>query len=184
LASPLIVSQVCSRWRRIALSTSLLWTAITVTYPYTTTQRQRIDAWLSRSKTQPLDLLLDLRDPAWNWDEDSQSSAGEAMQHVLDLLIPNINRWQHFELLSDTWLPIFIFLERTRDVASVPLLHTLKLSRCNAYFAAKGQAFSPVELRTHIPVFGGTTAGNLRVVSLAGVHVDWSVSALKGLTEL
>ncbi|KAF4564488.1 hypothetical protein EYR36_002424 [Pleurotus pulmonarius] len=184
LTSPLIVSQVCSRWRRIALSTSLLWTAITVTYPYTTAQRQRIEAWLSRSKAQPLDLLLDLRDPAWNWDEDSQPFAGDAMRHVLSLLIPNISRWQYFELLSDTWLPVFIFLERTRDITSVPLLHTLKLSRCNAFFAAKGQTFSPAELGTHIPVFGGTTAGNLRVVSLAGVHVDWSASALKGLTEL
>ncbi|KAJ8503148.1 hypothetical protein ONZ45_g11115 [Pleurotus djamor] len=64
------------------------------------------------------------------------------------------------------------------------MLEELSLSRCNAYFAANGVAFSPLELRSHIPIFCGAALSKLRVVSLAGVHIDWTSTALRGLSEL
>jgi hypothetical protein len=106
------------------------------------------------------------------------------MAPVIQFLLIHVKRWCHFELLTDTWAPIFIFLWNTRHVEAAPLLRSLSLSRCNAYFASKGAVFQPVKLQDPIPLFGGLALDALRDVSLVGVHLDWATSSLRNLTSL
>ena len=103
------------------------------------------------------------------------------MEAVIRLLLPHVTRWQRFELLTDTWAPIFTFLWYTRRVESAPMLRSIALSRGNTYFAAEGQGFEPATLKQPVPLFGDIALDNLREVSFAGVHVDWSKSALRNL---
>lgn len=182
--SPVQITHVCSRWRQIALSTGGLWTNIILTFPVSTRQLNRTVPWLGRSKASPLNILLDFRDPSWDWEENTHGFSWQDMEVVLRLLLPHVTRWRRFELLTDTWAPIFTFLWYTRRIVSAPKLERLSLSRCNAFFAARGESFQPVSLKQPLPLFGGFAPENLREVSLVGVHVDWSKSALRNLVKL
>ncbi|KDQ08322.1 hypothetical protein BOTBODRAFT_191824 [Botryobasidium botryosum FD-172 SS1] len=57
----LLVSQVCHRWREVALNTGQLWTRIDLTKP---PPHERIKLWLERSRNHPLDAFYDTRLPA------------------------------------------------------------------------------------------------------------------------
>ncbi|TFK33159.1 hypothetical protein BDQ12DRAFT_658357, partial [Crucibulum laeve] len=182
--SPLTVSHVCCRWRHLALITGSLWTSLTLTYPASAPQLSRTATWLYRSRSYPLDIFLDFRDPFWDWQELSHSFGWQEMEGIMRILLVHVQRWRSFELLVDTWSPIFTFLWYTRRVQSAPLLETLSLSRCNAYLASKGQIFQPAALRQPMPLFGGLLFDRLQDVFLVGVHLDWSNSSLRNLSEL
>ncbi|KAF8148639.1 hypothetical protein B0H34DRAFT_758364 [Crassisporium funariophilum] len=178
------ISHVCARWRQVALSTGGLWGRIVLTFPITASQLSCASAWLARSRASPLDILLDLRDSAWEWEEDTHRFRWQDMQPILSLFIVHVVRWRKFEILSDTWLPIFTFLWYTRGVEAAPFLETLSLSRCNAFYASRGQVFQPTSLRPAIQLFGGIALNRLRDVTLVGVHIDWSQPSLRNLTHL
>ena len=184
ILQPITISHVSSRWREIAISTRALWTSIILSFPIFPSQLLRSQIWLSRSHPLPIDIFLDFRDPSWDWEEDSLGVPLELMAPVLKFLLADVKRWRHFELLTDTWAPIFAFLQDTRDVDAAPLLRSISLSRCNAYFASKGAVFQPVQFQDPIPLFGGLALDALRDVSLVGVHVDWAQSSLRNLTSL
>lgn len=181
---PLTISHVCSRWRRLALSAGSLWTHIVLTFPHSRIQHSRAFTWLSRSATYPVDLLLDFRDPNWDWEEGSHSFLEGDIRDVLCLLLPHVKRWRRFELLTDTWAPIYTFLQYSRHVKSAPRLQKLGLSRCNAYFASKNEVFQPSHLKTPIKLFGGIHLPELKHVALVGVHLDWEGSSLCNLLSL
>jgi hypothetical protein len=177
------LTHVCSRWRQAALSSGSLWSRIVLVYPVHSRCFPGISARLIRSGSYPLDILCDFRDPAWDWDEESHSFRWQDMETIMRLLLVHVGHWRRFELLTDTWAPIFTFLWYTRGVKNARSLETLSLSRCNLYFAARGQTFQPASLRQPIPLFGGIPL-TLKSVSLVGVHVDWQHSSLRNLTEL
>ncbi|KAJ7148926.1 hypothetical protein C8R43DRAFT_1007669 [Mycena crocata] len=184
--SPTTISHICRRWRQVALSTGSLWTNIVLTFPTSNEQLTRTLTWLGRSKTYPLDILMDFRDQEWDWEEDTHGFRWEDMEAVLRLLLPFSPRWRTIELFTDTWAPIFAFLLRTRAVgSSLNCLEKLHLARCNEYFATKDEIFEPTALSQHLPLFGGSEAlvPRLREVSLSGVHIDWS-APLGNLTKL
>ena len=179
------ISHVCQHWRIISLSTTSLWTVIVLTFPIHHNQFFRTITYLMRSRSRPLHLYLDFRDPTWNWDEASHHFSWKNMENVMRLLLPHVHRWQKVELLTDTWAPIFTFLSYTSHIKSAPMLQDVVLSRCNAFFAAKGEIFRPSAMKKPIAWFdGGSAFHGLRRVSLAGVHVDWEHSGLSGLLEL
>ncbi|OJA11618.1 hypothetical protein AZE42_05474 [Rhizopogon vesiculosus] len=179
------ISHVCQHWRNVSLSTTSLWTVIVLTFPTHRNQFFRTVSCLTRSRSRPLHLYMDFRDPAWNWDETSHLFNWKNMENVMRLLLPHAHRWRKIELLTDTWAPIFTFLSYASRIKSAPMLHDIVLSRCNAFFAAKGELFRPSAMRSPIAWFGGGSAlHSLRRVSLAGVHIDWASSGLSGLFEL
>ncbi|KAK7036177.1 F-box domain-containing protein [Favolaschia claudopus] len=188
--SPTTLSHICRRWRQVSLGTGSLWTHIVLTYPTSNEQLTRALTWLSRSKSYPLDILLDFRDPYWDWEEETHGFSWRDMEAVLSLLLPTAPRWRTLQLLTDTWAPICAFLLHTRKIGPcLAKLEKLHLARCNEYFARKGQVFKPAALGRHLPLFGGAEAAvpRLREVALTGVHVEWSAGhwqPLSGLTKL
>ncbi|KAK0236384.1 hypothetical protein EDD85DRAFT_752888, partial [Armillaria nabsnona] len=188
IPAPFIVSQTCRRWWNVALSTGDLWKFISFNFPLSSIQYLRANSMLSRSSTFPLDLLMDFRDPSWDWEEEPHGFTSNGMRSVIRLLEPHFNRLQDVDILLDTWAPMHTFLLETRrlDVASLPTLKRLSLSRCNAYFALKDQIFQPQRLRDSLPLFGGIPLPGLNHLSLVGVHVNWSAAAssLSNLTSL
>ncbi|TDL22537.1 hypothetical protein BD410DRAFT_748247 [Rickenella mellea] len=178
---PLLVSHVSSYWRRLALSTPALWTTVFMT-DASISLISRTLTWLSRSRPYPLQIYLDFRDTNWNWDEGNHQFRWNHMEQVLRILMPHMSRWQIFELLSDTWEPIYALLWHSKN-QSAPILRTISLNRCNAYFVLPGEHFRPPALIQHIPLFSGN-APSLRNVILAGTHVNWTRSPLRNLAEL
>ncbi|KAF8629018.1 hypothetical protein AX17_005874 [Amanita inopinata Kibby_2008] len=154
-------------------------------FPLTRSQLVEANILLLRSHSLPLDIYLDFRDPFWDWEEDTHKFGLSEMSAVIRTLLPHVSRWRKLVLLTDTWIPIFSLLLTTSCAAeSAPMLKSITLSRCNAYFAAKGATFKPRSLRAPIKLFGGIPLPQLSRVSLVGVHVDWSHSHLVDLLEL
>lgn len=189
---PLTISHTCSRWRKVSISTGSLWTAIKLFLPCCRGQFAYLEAWLSRSKSYPLDMLLDFRDEEWNWDsEEDHPFTLDSASRIISLILPHAKRWRHIEFFTDTWAPIHAFLDRVRNLgttgveSSLPILKSVALSRCNAYFARKGECFEPIALREPIPLFGGARLPALSELSLVGVHLDWETrSSFENLLEL
>lgn len=178
------ITQVCSRWRDLATGSANLWGRIVLTFPIPDAQLIYTSTALERSGTQPLTILLDCRDPDWDWEEESHRFQWSHMQAITQLLLPHAPRWQTLEVLSDTWSPIYTFLSLTKELTDLSLLESLSLSRCNAFLAAPGQVFQPESMRSPLSLFGGAAVPHLREVSLVGVHVDWDNSQLRNLQRL
>jgi F-box-like len=78
---PLVLSTVNKRWRNIALSTSALWTTLCVTIQdivyhnddlalkLPALDATQLVTYLSLSRKYPVDILIDARDPDWDFSE-------------------------------------------------------------------------------------------------------------------
>ena len=184
LEVPDILSHVSSRWRAIVLNTSLLWTFIVVTFPFATKQIARAKAALARSKTRPIDVHIDVRDPEWTWefDEDQHAVGSLDMVEIMEWLGPSHPRWKSLSVFTDNWEPMQTFLAYSTMFPSFPVLETLSLNRCNAYAGLPG---TTPESATPTELFGGNAClPKLRHVVLSGVHIDYSCTGFKDLISL
>ena len=181
---PDILSHVSSRWRAIVLDTSIFWTFIVVTFPFTTKQILRAKTALARSKSRPVDVHIDVRDPEWAWEFDECEHAVKSidMVEVMEWLGPSHPRWRSLSIFTDNWEPMQTFLAYSTMFSSLPALETLSLNRCNAYAGLPGitpDSFTSIEL------FGGNAhLPKLRHVVLSGVYIDYSCSGFKDLLSL
>ncbi|KAJ7701684.1 hypothetical protein B0H16DRAFT_1705296 [Mycena metata] len=106
--SPNILTHICRKWRDIALSTPLLWRAISLEYTRNEKeQAQMVEAWLTRSRYCPLSLQAGRYRPI----PDS----------VLAAVLPHSARWQHVGLRLWTLEPLFGF------EGPMPLLEDLEI---------------------------------------------------------
>lgn len=120
------------------------------------------------------------------------------MHYVLNILLPHIARVRSLAILTDRWAPMEVALEclsfenplfvscPSALPRSLPMLESLVLMRCNE-FVSYNPHFSPRERRDSscLPFRGLLFAPKhapsqspllprLRVLSLSGVHLDWS----------
>jgi hypothetical protein len=92
--APLLLCRICSGWRKVALSTPLLWSFISVARRKDHPDEEIFKAWLTRSKACPLSIDIRL--------------FGEADFDVMDSLIPYSQRWRHLDLAM---MDLDLFLE-------------------------------------------------------------------------
>ena len=184
LYAPDTLSHVSSHWRAVALGASSLWTFIVVTFPFAAGQIARATAALSRSKDQPIDIYIDVRDPDWTWESDEdQHQMRVFVVEVMQWLGPSHPRWRSLTVLTDTWAPMHTFLAYSSMFSSLPELEQLSLNRCNA-FAGLPDAPDPVP-SDPVELFGGNAQlPKLRHVALAGAHINYSCTGFEGLLSL
>ncbi|KAF9527943.1 hypothetical protein CPB83DRAFT_855477 [Crepidotus variabilis] len=181
-----VLSHVCAKWRAIIIGAGTLWRNISITLPLSRSTKFRIDVYLLRSSHFPLDIIFDVRDPEWDWKEETHQAGWDAVAPIIQTLTNHSKRWRSVEILADNWLPIFAFLSYNKANNSARQLETLSLARCNVYMASQGQTFQPVGLREPLPLLGGLRSGlvSLTNLSLIGVHVDWIQCAFPSLIRL
>ena len=184
LEIPDILSHVSSHWRAVVLSTSTLWTFIVITFPFATKQTARAKTALARSKSRPIDVHIDVRDPEWTWelDEDQHAVGSFDMVEIMEWLGSSHPRWKSLSVFTDNWEPMQTFLAYSTMFTSLSSLETLSLNRCNAYAGLPGttpDSLTPTEL------FGGNAhLPKLRHVVLSGVYIDYSCSGFNDLISL
>ncbi|KAJ7660786.1 hypothetical protein DFH06DRAFT_1472092 [Mycena polygramma] len=108
--SPTLLTQICRRWREVALGTPELWRALSLSYKATPTKNevQILHLWLNRSRSCPLSVKF-------------YCILGEAFE-ALAAVGSHSKRWEHAELcLSSSHIPTF------EVVGPMPLLHHLDL---------------------------------------------------------
>ncbi|KAK7039537.1 F-box domain-containing protein [Favolaschia claudopus] len=93
--APMLLCRVCVLWRTIALTTSELWARLSVSIGRKASEqpqpaRDLIQLWIYRSKGQPLTLVLK--------DLGHRANNPEAADHVLQLFLPHVHRWQSITL--------------------------------------------------------------------------------------
>ncbi|KAJ7629809.1 hypothetical protein DFH06DRAFT_710277 [Mycena polygramma] len=137
--SPIVLTQICQRWRAIALGTPELWSAIS---SFNNNQDGRelpiFELWLTRSRWCPLSIKLGT-DAAW------------ARAELVDAVIPHRACWQHLKIdveakhlgMFDGPMPLLRTLELTTSTEedvhlepdpievgahAVPLLRTVALN--------------------------------------------------------
>src|SRR5260221_5474182 len=84
----LLVSQICSHTRRVALSTPRIWTWIDI---HRSTVRERIIAYIARSASAWLDIRIDIMQNLSPADE-------KALVVVLDIICPQAHRWRRLSV--------------------------------------------------------------------------------------
>lgn len=214
---PTVLASVHRHWRNIALSTSTLWSSLVMSLgqvvrvkagtnvdderAYTTfLDVQRLAAHIARSRNSSVDILIDTRDPEWDFEEDEEECSthnatcfpyATFIPQILDLLFPQMHRWRSLTVLSDTWAPLRVALERLSmptltKGSGAPRLESLILMRCNE-FLGHLDTFSPhsQHMFDGIPFAALTAAPHhdlsaqphplpkLRNLTLVGVHMNW-----------
>lgn len=93
--APILLGQICSRWRTVALSTHVLWSFIRIDYGPDTVESDvaQMSLWLERSATCPLSLMLRER-------IDQRDYSREERALVLDTILPSSHRWQDVEIFA------------------------------------------------------------------------------------
>ncbi|EJD35588.1 hypothetical protein AURDEDRAFT_175317 [Auricularia subglabra TFB-10046 SS5] len=171
-AAPFVSASVCTRWRQIALSSSHLWSRITLAstgaHPpdaqlvILANQLGRLDLMLSRSRTSPLQLTI-----AWS------NGDGQALELMRDILIDaalHAPRWEHASLSFPSGV--------SRDVfdalqGATPLLTSLEITVTGA------QRWSENPELGHLPF-----APRLNSLRLRGTAIGcFSYSQLPHLTH-
>lgn len=102
-ASPLVLTQVCSSWRRAAFSTNQMWSSLHVTGP-TPGQIPLIQLWLKLSSQAPLSLSFKQQPPILHQEPDHSINVGDPLvleplvKEVLYLFAQHSSRWKEINL--------------------------------------------------------------------------------------
>ncbi|OCH91754.1 hypothetical protein OBBRIDRAFT_825152 [Obba rivulosa] len=183
---PLLVSAVCKRWRAVALGQKTLWSKIHVTSSDVAKVKEseykpghifpRVALYLQRAGKSALDILIDTREP---------NCAALNYQQLLELMLPDLDRWRSFALVTDSSYPMGDALSyltarvhkaRPSGCAQGPLAPMLERI---AFIHQKDIAFTipfRLGLRQYpadpMP-FGVSNTPRLQHLILSGVSLNW-----------
>ncbi|KAL0959030.1 hypothetical protein HGRIS_014337 [Hohenbuehelia grisea] len=205
VTAPLAILSVSRQWRHVALSTSSLWTSICVTSDFIDVQGAESSSasintaplvtYLARSRNAPIDIMIDARDPSWDFSESGVTPTSTSyvppfqpthMEQTMHLLLPHLSRWRTVTILTDTWQIMHTALAVMNPsllAQGAPQLQSLVLVRCND-FISHGSDFQPHHLKDSpflatAPASATESAAagvfpRLRHLVMQGVHGHWA----------
>ncbi|KAJ8702044.1 hypothetical protein PTI98_000792 [Pleurotus ostreatus] len=120
--APLLLTQVCAEWRRLAIAMPLLWSSLSViVYPtHSDPALPLIYLWLDRSGSCPLSLSFTHEDQD-KWENDGSELAA----HILTLFFDFWTRWQNFSMVLPDPCPGYAIT--TLPESGPPLLQNLRM---------------------------------------------------------
>ncbi|KAJ7074462.1 hypothetical protein C8F01DRAFT_952981, partial [Mycena amicta] len=121
--APLLLLQICSRWREIALSAGRLWTSMRINLVSETVEKRisLLETWLRRTGSRPLSLALVYK----NYEENPSPV------RLIDCLATSSERWRDVRLE----LPLKDLERLHRLEGSVPNLRKLLIGPTDAYYS-------------------------------------------------
>ncbi|KAJ6537855.1 hypothetical protein B0H19DRAFT_1181055 [Mycena capillaripes] len=174
--TPLLLCQICSSWRQIALATPLLWASLHIVVPVAKIDQliQAVRSWLSRSGVLPLSISL-VPSRALR----VRSATDEELLALLSSLVPLSGRWRRirmivrryrsfepfaqfcpedFPLLRTASVGTFLFYEEDLSASpwqSLPFLDAAGLRRLSiAYGYRFSELQKPWAQLTHLNISG------------------------------
>lgn len=114
IKKPLLLSQICTKWRAAALCTPRLWSRmfICISQACAASQGSLMETWMARSGVCPLTIFL-------FWEESTQSTSHPAVE----AMIGHCTRWQNMLI----FMPLSAFGSLTSVANQLPLLGELSL---------------------------------------------------------
>ncbi|KAG8732911.1 hypothetical protein FRC11_010168, partial [Ceratobasidium sp. 423] len=132
-----LVTQVCRKWRTVAISMPMLWTYISIS---SSKSFNGASAFLDRSgQTIPLEIEIDLTEhphsnvDSWSEDSDDQESEAKLTQETLDFLVAkgaDPSRWARLAIWFEKPMALFTAIDFLTDAS---LDNLRKLSLVNTY---------------------------------------------------
>ncbi|KAJ7226247.1 hypothetical protein B0H12DRAFT_1030545 [Mycena haematopus] len=140
--APLVLLNVCRKWREIALSTPRLWASIRVNLRSRCFDNSLplLDCWLTRARSVPLSVAV----VYMNYEDNPSPDL------LISSLVRSSEQWQDMRLE----LP-FKDLQRLNGIEGrVPLLRKLLIGPTDAYFAGmlEGLRMTPITAFSHAPL--------------------------------
>ncbi|KIM38148.1 hypothetical protein M413DRAFT_246947 [Hebeloma cylindrosporum] len=171
-----ILSHVCSEWRDIVINLPILWTAFKFeAHRRTSVPFDKLEEYLSRSKTQLLELYFDIYFP--------NISLANQYFTLLDIVIAQAYRWRRFTLFTDL---------KGRPIGIVEGLHRLNgLRQLNApnleYFAmclagVDWDAPDPGHINPSVLIGGAPRLSVIRIDTASHLHSLPPLSNMNTLT--
>ncbi|KAJ7021674.1 hypothetical protein C8F04DRAFT_659958 [Mycena alexandri] len=111
--SPTLLTQICQKWRNIALSMSSLWRAISCDIRDVEEQCRMVDNWLGRSGNCPLSIRLST----------SYRHGTGTARKIMGAVLVHLGRWEHISIVSLPHDGLLLPVD-----TPLPLLRTLELS--------------------------------------------------------
>ncbi|TCD65488.1 hypothetical protein EIP91_002572 [Steccherinum ochraceum] len=188
----LLVTQVCRRWREVALEIPQLWSSVEFT---TESPLAKANAYLERAKGAPLELSIDFTDDdnskVWNSVGVLTPQIVEYMERfvkILQIVQPHLYHTRALQVEVALWKYMGTTLMFLGQISAAPMLEVLQL-----YHYEDLEPDDEDFPTSHIPeedrkqdfvLFHGN-APMLKEVALWGVHLDWDRSTfLEGLHDL
>ncbi|KAF9778243.1 hypothetical protein BJ322DRAFT_984858, partial [Thelephora terrestris] len=119
LSAALRLSHVSRHFRSIAHSASELWTLICPKFPL---KNDQVLFWLdvlARSKARSIDVVVNA--------QAETTGATQPYAAFIGAVIAHSDRWRKFEITSDTWEPIALFLGQSHHLVLLPRMEELVL---------------------------------------------------------
>lgn len=173
---PLLFSQVCRRWRKLAHSASWLWSFLSYRdveeAPYLLTRH-----FLRLSRASPLIIKIDISDTHFDYEEDHDWPEDVHLDGFLSVVLPHAHRWRSFHCVTDNWEPMAGVIEHLNQT-QLPLLNSLELHQ-NFPLAER------LETLPTPPIFASAPP-SLNHLHLYGIIVNWQLplNFSPNLTEL
>ncbi|KAF8630930.1 hypothetical protein AX17_005287 [Amanita inopinata Kibby_2008] len=168
---PIIVSQVCRKWRRLALHTPALWRRITLDH--------RLDMWverLRRAKACPLDIQLVPWFTPRQCRRRSRRPDMATVQWYMHIVTPHMRRWRSLEIIFKEHSPYLWNAALSGCCASSMIVQAPLLEELTLLYRANDDT-------KEFYLFSGY-APRLRRVTLDGIKLTWMPSLFGNLTFL
>ncbi|KDR82760.1 hypothetical protein GALMADRAFT_57896 [Galerina marginata CBS 339.88] len=113
-------------------------------------------------------------------EDDVQFLSQKEFTQILDLIEPEVSRWQSLDFRASTYGYVHLLVSRLHTLPSAPLLESMQICHfedCDDY-----EFFSGDDKTSYLPFHG--IAPLLKEVALWGVHIDWEGPLLRGLHNL
>ncbi|KAF9555598.1 hypothetical protein CPC08DRAFT_820971 [Agrocybe pediades] len=129
MARPVVLSQVCSDWRQVALATPQIWTNVVLLWDVRGQKEiDRVRKWISRSRRFPLDMYLDTSSRGRGSVEDWPppfDSLHPSFFPMLQLIASTSAQWRYFT----TRAPYCVWEYLGQHVRDIDLLEELNMRR-------------------------------------------------------
>lgn len=186
----LLLTSVCSKWRRLMIEDCTLWSAIWFRDP---PPYERSLEWFKRAGGAPLDIRINehdadwkSKDDDWRYKEDDHRFTAEQMEELLDKVFVKVSQIRMLVLVVDNWPPALIVLHKLQEAAEAGRainMERLEIHRMGQPFVWVGSGFEAKGWRSPMVLFGGQTQA-LKYLCLSGVHIDWNTTPLSNLSTL
>ncbi|KAG6860947.1 hypothetical protein C0995_005777 [Termitomyces sp. Mi166 len=123
---PMILAQVCGQWRKVVLSTPLLWSSINILCSEKKRLVPLLNAWLERSGTYPLNIRFTECISGSDADERDLECLPQnpLTTDIISLLVNQAHRWKTIDFTFARRLPAVL---SSLSLGSLPLLETASI---------------------------------------------------------
>ncbi|KAA1470787.1 hypothetical protein DENSPDRAFT_74367 [Dentipellis sp. KUC8613] len=181
------LSHVSRRWRAVAIQIPELWTFLYIAHNHR--RLERLDAFLTRSANQPLDIVIrwcpfgspaDLINPPRPRVTNAKREA-ELWQAFFAKLVPHVQRWAIFDFGSDAWRHMHTALTALEST-SAPRLRSFSLRYYNVMDPVSNTDPAWPANSACAPFSNGPL--ELQELTVRAVRLDWPRCMFAGLRSL